>query len=153
MTDKIMKVVGYITITGTFILIGVISSYLFYTPKYFETKQPFKLSKTEYHIGETLTYTSEYCKYADYIPLRIERSLVDGYVYPLPVSSASAVSLPSFPVGCRTLNIEVPLIVPANTPTGKQYHVEIVIDYKINILRNETRTFKTEEFVLLPEKK
>lgn len=123
---------------------------LFYTPPYFDTKQPFKVEKKEYHIGETLTYYSEYCKYRDYIPLRIERILVDGFVYPLPTASQNSSSLGVFPIGCRTVEVDVPLLVPMRIPTDKKYHIEIVIEYKINALQNEVRKFKTEEFILLP---
>lgn len=144
--DKIMKNLGYILIIGGFTLLAYISYLLFYTPKYFETSQPFKLSKKEYKIGETLVYTSDYCKYKEYVPLSISKSLVDGFIYPLPTPSNTVTA---FPIGCRVIDVYVPLILPDTTPVNKKYHIEIAIDYKINILQSQTRTFRTEDFTLI----
>ncbi len=149
MVDYPKAIVGGI-MTLIFFAFAYFAYLLFYTPPYFDTKQPFKLEKTEYHMGETLTYYSEYCKYREYIPLRIERSLVDGFVYPLPTAAKNSSSLGVFPIGCRTVEVDVPLMVPMRVPTGVKYHVEIIIEYKINALRSEIRSFKTEDFTLLP---
>lgn len=122
---------------------------LFYTPVYFTTQQPFRTLKDSYKIGDTLIYESIYCKHREYIPLSVERNLVDGYVYPLPNQSVDVKSLGVFPVGCRTVQVEVPLVVPTNVPVNKKYHIEITIVYRINALQTETRTFETEDFMLL----
>jgi hypothetical protein len=143
----------YIINTATFIIVSgfIYAAYLtLYTPKFFETEQPFRLEKTSYRIGDTLTYTSVYCKFHEYIPLNIRRSLVNGYVYPLPDVSPDVKSLGTFPVGCRTVNVDVPLTLPTKIPTNQKYHVEIIIDYYINPLQTQTRTFKTEDFTLMP---
>lgn len=148
-TNYTTVIINIIFIT-LFACLGYFSYLLFYTPPYFDTKQPFKLDKKEYHIGEILTYTSDYCKYREYVPVKIERNLVDGFVYPLPNVSTGGNSLQTFPVGCRVIEVDVPLLVPMRVPTGQKYHIEIIIEYKINPLQNEIRTFKTEEFTLLP---
>lgn len=154
--QNLLKNITRITITLAllfcFCVLGYIAYLLLYTPKYFETDQPFKLEKKEYHIGETLTYISKYCKYNDYIPLKVSRNLVDGYTYPLPNVSDNSRSIATFPTGCREIPVDVPLIIPTKVPTGKKddYHIEITIDYQINPLQTQTRTFITENFTLLP---
>lgn len=142
----------YLLLFFCYLVLGYFAYLLLYTPVYFETDQPFKLEKKEYRIGETLTYTSKYCKYREYIPLRVTRNLVDGYVYPLPSQSESSASLSNFPIGCKEIQVDVPLQVPMRVLTGKanEYHIEIVIDYQINPLKTETKKFVTEKFTLLP---
>jgi len=142
----------YITFSFLFSSLAYFAYLVFYTPPYFDAIQPFALEKKEYRIGENLVYTSHYCKHREYIPVKIERSLVNKFVYPLPNTSTSGTSLGNFPVGCREIQVEVPLLLPLRVPTGKEhkYHIEIVIEYKINPLQNQIRTFKTEEFTLLP---
>jgi len=146
---KLYTYIAYLSVI--FIIVSFLTGMylLFYTPKYFDTEQPFRTEKETYYIGDTLTYTSVYCKHREYIPLSIKRNLVGGYVYPLPVQSENSTSLGTFPVGCRTVTVEVPLALPLSTPTNKKYHIEITIEYKINALQTQTRTFRTNEFTLL----
>lgn len=150
--DNLFKKISYITLLISFVLVIYVAYSLFYTPPYFETKQPFKLEKTEYKMGETLVYTSEYCKYRNYVPVSIIRNLVNDYSYPLPNVNENVQSLTTFSPGCKTVKVEVSLVVNPRIPTGKnhKYHVEITIVYPINQFRNEIRVFKTEDFILLP---
>lgn len=152
MIGKILKVSGYITIALGFGLLAYLAYLLFYTPTYFETNQPFRLEKTEYHIGETLIYTSEYCKYKNYVPVSITRNLANAYTYPLPNATENVKSLTNFSPGCKTVKVEVPLLVPQHVPTGydHKYRIEIDIVYPINQFRTETRKFVTDWFILLP---
>lgn len=150
MKHKFYNKISFLILSFCFFVLIYFMYLMLYTPKYFETSQPFKLEKKEYHIGETLTYTSEYCKYRDYIPLSVKRYLTDGFVYPLPDISETSASLSVFPTGCRNIEVDIPLLVPMRVPTNKPYYVEIVIEYRINALRTEVRKFKTECFTLLP---
>ena len=140
-----------IYILTTFIVVSFlyIMYLIFYTPRYFESQQPYQTLKDTYRVGDTLIYTAVYCKYSEYIPLSVKRNLVDGYVYPLPDQSEKAKSLQTFPVGCRSINVDVPLILPDDVPVNTKYHIEITIEYRINALQTQTRTFRTNDFLLI----
>jgi hypothetical protein len=117
----------------------------FYPTKYFETEQPYKVLNKNKHVkvGENLIYEAKYCKYNEYVPLRVVRSLTDGFIYDLPISTSG-----NFKPGCHTVQISIPMIVPESIPTNHEYQLQISIDYKLNALRTETRTFVTEKFTL-----
>ena len=121
--------------------------YLVFIPvKYFEVNGDFKIMNKDkvVKIGGDLVYLVDYCKYKNYIPIKVVRSLVDGYVYDLPIQTAS-----TFPFGCRKIEVSVPMIVPSTMPTNHKYHMQIAIDYQINPFKTENRIFSTEEFTLI----
>jgi hypothetical protein len=146
---KALNIGIYIVFIMAFGIVFYGAYLLFYPIKYYESKQPYRIvnENKEVRVGENLIYEVEYCKYIDYLPQRVIRSLVNGFVYDLPVSTAG-----NFPKGCRTTQVNVPMIVPDSLAYNHEYHMQITVDYKLNILRTETRTFETEDFILLPPK-
>lgn len=146
MKIRILTIATYILFAAAFGIVFYFAFLMFYPVKYFESVTPYEVmnkNKTV-RIGEDLIYRVKYCKYRDYIPARVVRTLVDGYVYDLPVNTAT-----TFPKGCHTIDVSIPIVVPYSLPIDHKYRMEIVVDYKINLLRSETRVFRTEEFTII----
>ena len=143
---KIQNILVFIIFALAFGLIFYIGYLMFAPIKYFESPQPYKVLNENkiVKIGDDLIYEAEYCKYRDYIPTRVNRSLVDGFTYDLPVSTSN-----NFTKGCHTVAVTVPMIVPASFPVNHKYRLHIAIDYKLNPFRTESRTFDTEDFILI----
>ena len=143
---KLRNILIFTTITAALFVVLYIAYLLLYPVRYFETEQPYKILNPNHQvkIGENLIYEAKYCKYVEYIPQRVQRSLVDGYVYDLPISTSG-----NFKKGCHTVVVTVPMVVPESLPTDHVYHLQIAIEYKLNQFRTENRTFVTEEFTIV----
>lgn len=128
------------------LFIGYMSYLLFYPIKYFDTEQPYKVlnANKTVKVGEDLVYEATYCKYIDYIPQRVQRSLVNGFIYDLPISTSG-----NFPKGCHTVVVSVPMIVPPSLPINHQYKLSISVQYQLNPFRIANRTFISETFTLI----
>lgn len=142
--DNFFKYIGLVAIFSAFAFITFVFISLNTEPEVIEVKQPMRLLKKEYKVGEILTYEIDYCKKKNYQVISFERALVDGYTYRLPDTTNNSV----LPVGCGVTKIDVPLIVPNNISTDYKYRIVVTITYQINFFRTKVSQFQTEEFTL-----
>jgi len=112
-------------------------AYLVFWPvKVADYNQPYKVRPNIVEAGQTLTYTTNYCKYID-VPPTVSRTLIDGTVIYFPTETTN------LPTGCNKKDVQ--LVIPKNTPPGV-YHIEITLTYKVNPLKEVTSRILTDEF-------
>ena len=141
---KILNTAAYISLTISFIIVGVAMYWLFYPYKLFVyNTSPMKVINTTVKIGEDLRYIADYCKYTSKIPTSVKRQLVGGYAYDLPVSTSS-----NFPQGCGKIEVAIPMYLPISMRTGK-YRIKVTGEYQANPLRTWGYEVYTEEFNLI----
>ena len=104
-----------------------------------EFKSPIKLEKKIYHPGDAIVYTVSYCKKVD-LPGTIYRSLVNS------TRTSFTEVTNNLPVGCHTTKV-ADLHIPDYTDNGV-YHLEATIKYKVNPIRNDMESWKSEEFII-----
>ncbi len=102
---------------------------------------PIKVDQKVLHPGETLSYNLSYCKYTD-LDSTVHRTLLDGQVITLVSTSGQ------LPSGCHTVLVKT-AVIPETINPGK-YYLEVLVEYKINILRTQYTKYHTEYFDVVP---
>lgn len=119
-------------------------AYLLYFPfKTVEIRQvPANVLNTDNEVKRAgiVLYTIDYCKYID-APAKISKMLVNDIVFPGTQTESN------LPLGCGTKQASYQL--PDIDIKGK-HHLVITLTYRINFLREETKTFETEPFTIIP---
>jgi hypothetical protein len=146
MKYKIFIHISYFTIALTIACVGYLSFLLLYPVNHIDVKQPMAVDKKVYRIGDTVTYTIDFCKYNNYEIIDLKRFLVNGYLYPLPNDLQN---ITDTPIGCHKADVHVPLIVPDTIEDAKAYTIKVVIVRKVNFIRTETETYVTEPFKII----
>lgn len=137
---KIVNIFSYITLLLGFFFIGLIFYWYSYPYHefYFETPY-FPVLNKVVHRGDTVSYTSKYCKNFDH-PIVVSRTFENDLIFVTP----SIVN--NRPQGCHVLQIEVP--IPKELPIGK-YKLVNVFRYEPNPIRTITVIQDTEEFEVI----
>jgi len=139
--DKIFKYITWLTIFLSFGLLITISYWLFIPVKTVEfKKQQLPVLNKEVKSGDYVTYEVEYCKYTKIIPI-VSANFKDTIEYPF-------TDVPSFtnPTGCYTNTVR--RYIPKAIYPSKGY-IELVFKYKVNPVREETVTVRTEDFIII----
>jgi len=98
-----------------------------------------KVAQTEYHPGDRLEYSLEYCK--DHkMPAQVVRSLVNG------TQLTFTTIISDLPVGCNTVTV-TDLIIPDYVDEGV-YHLEGTGTSYLNPIRQDMNFWKTSEFII-----
>lgn len=95
---------------------------------------PMKISKI---TDDNIYVIIDYCKYHSY-PTEVHASYVDGFIYNLKIEKSIGL-----PVGCH--KVERMFEIPKGLPNGK-YHLEVTINYNVNILKKVTNNWYSEDF-------
>lgn len=103
----------------------------------FSDANPIKITTPIVHPGDPLGYQLDYCKYTD-SPNTVHRTLIDGQVITLTDTPGR------LPTGCHIVTVQT-AIVPETINPGS-YYLDVVVEYKINILRSEYIHYHTTYF-------
>jgi hypothetical protein len=142
---KIANCISYITLIAVFIFVCIVIYWSIYPYKpivYQDKEYPILNENKEATQGGILKYQVNYCKYTTIVPLVLKR-YVDGIMYDTPYSRGVVT------IGCHSQVVDN--LVPETLPPGK-YHMDIVVDYKMNPIRNLIYNNKTEEFTIVAAK-
>lgn len=123
-------------IMGTSLIYGF---WALWPDKVIEFKGPVVVNKKEYKPGDQIIYTISYCKYKN-LPGTVYRSLVNS------TRTSYTEITNNMAVGCRTTKV-ADLTVPDYNDDGV-YHLEATVVYKVNPLRDEIVSWKSEEFII-----
>lgn len=123
-----------------FIILLYIICLLVYPYKIIEwNDEIFPIENKIVRAGESLIFTSDYCKYVD-LPATISRSFINNFAY------ATTPTITNAHKGCKKMRVIVP--IPAELPDGEYYlHTKYV--YEVNPLRKITYTKDTEKFTIM----
>lgn len=143
-----MRTINHITVyllIITALLLALVGYWLVYPQKVMVIENPMnvKLDKTVYQKGERITYELHYCKYQPYTAT-VLRTLVNS----IRISYTEMRS--DLAVGCGTIHSS-DLQIPEFAEVGR-YHIETTMEYKINPLRTEKITWRSQEFDIVPSK-
>lgn len=102
--------------------------------------QPYKVITPVVNAGENMVYVANVCKYKEHVAIAT-RTFVDeqNVHYPLPAQASDV------PAGCHDNKVIVPTL-PTYHP-GK-WHIELDIQYQVNLFRTQSYHFKTETFTI-----
>ena len=110
-----------------------------YSPIEFKDKA-FKVNTPIVQQGGYLSYTVEYCKDNDFIPV-VLTSFVDGIIYQTPNTPQ-----PFYGNGCEPKNFLV--YIPKALPPSK-YYLDHVFTFQVNLIREVSVEAKTEMFEVI----
>lgn len=99
---------------------------------------PYKTEKTLYTQGEHTYYVVDYCKYTDVAP-KLDKKFVDGLIFEALETRAVLT------MGCH--RVAIPLQIPRTLPPG-EYHLEIVLTYSVNPIRDIVKTNESNKFIV-----
>ena len=141
MKHKILFRISYIIIITACLLIIYIMYLMFCPYNIIDVKdsQSMKVSDKEITAGSTISHYMYYCKYKDY-SAEVTYQIIDGVIFHLPTRISNT------PVGCK--KVWVPIKLPEILPPG-EYYISAVAKYKVNPVREITKTFKTETFKII----
>ena len=103
---------------------------------------PFPTDKEEYHTGDTIILTLDYCRYTDASYTR-NVSFIDSLVFSVPEQNRGGASK-----GCKIVNI-VSETIPNSLPPG-EYHLEGKNVYHINFIADRVVEWTSEKFTVIP---
>jgi hypothetical protein len=141
---KIFKIISYITLTGTMVLMFYAIYLLIFPLKVMDIKNSnaIKTDQAVYKVGDKIGYTIEYCKYVS-APGTLHRTLVDEIVTTYPDFSSN------LPIGCHTTE-KKDLVVPS--VSDGTYHLETTATHRVNILRTIETSWRSEDFQIVNPK-
>ena len=140
---KILNIGSYLTMVMAMIII-VYAGYLLWWPfKVYENKS-LVTDKIVYNVGDEIKFINDYCKF---IPLEVtvNTRLVNDIIYQYSPIVRNA------PVGCGKIQSEIRKI-PDYAESGT-YHIEVVLNYKVNFLRTINYTIESNQFHVVREVK
>lgn len=145
MKKDILYYASLIAVIAVLSVIMLIFIFWLYPYKTLEVyNQPFPLVSTELKTGDRIEYISKFCKFTN--KSAILRGIIVGEGYRLELENAPQGGTGHVPKGCQTLTVST-FVVPNGVPQGK-YHLEIVVEYKLNPVRNIEKVFETENFII-----
>lgn len=140
MTTKIFAFTSIITVILTAVMLGIVGYWIYWPVTVIEIKDnKVILEKTDYHPGERIKYSFEYCKFRDN-PVTLYRSLVDG------IHLTYTDVKNSLGTGCGMLN-NADLIVPEFITSGT-YHIAGKLEYQLNPLRKVYYNWTSDNFTI-----
>ena len=141
--QKLFVTVSWLFIILTLIFISVLTFWSIYPYNPIEFKSSvYKVLTPVVRPGDILKYELEYCKNSDIVPL-VTRYYVDGIIFETPTGRGVVTR------GCHKQIVNN--IVPMNLLPGK-YRMKVVVDYKVNPIRNIIYNNITEEFTVIERK-
>jgi len=130
-----LNILGAIGMVVAFLFVGLLVYWRLYPYNWLTfSTDTFPVNKTEFVAGDTLVYTSNYCKAKDFVT-DVSRAFVDDILFATPTTLANN------PAGCRKNNVQV--LIP-NLPSGR-FHLRIVYVYRPNPVR-EIEIIKYTDF-------
>jgi hypothetical protein len=140
-TPKLLRYVAYTSLVLASIILFTIIYWLLkpYNPIEFKGKE-FKIDTPVVEQGGYLTYTVEYCKSNELIPV-VSTSFVDGIIYQTPNNPQ-----PFYGNDCEPKSFLV--YIPKALPAGK-YYLDHVFTFKVNPIREIRVEAKTEMFEVI----
>lgn len=135
----VLRLIVWLTLVGANVMLWLFF-YLYFidgAPPAVFNNVPFPVNKAIYEPGEDIVLTLDYCKDKQY-EVVIYPSFVDGVVFYLP-----PINTTGFSTGCGLTTYRIP--VPDKIPDGS-YHIAGVNVYEVNVLRNRSVPWKTEQF-------
>ena len=103
---------------------------------------PFPTDKGEYHPGESIILTLDYCRYTN-APYTRNVRFVDGLVFSVPEQRRGGAS-----VGCRVVDV-ISEIIPTSLPPGT-YYLSGKNIYHVNTFADRIVEWTSETFIVLP---
>lgn len=131
-------------VTSMSIIVAIFLIFMFwwlFPYKTTDNEQPYKILNENKTVkqGDMLLYKMKYCKYTDLVPI-VERQFIDGIIYSTPTASAQLQR------GCGEITNSVK--VPSTLPAG-EYYIRAVVTFKVNPIREISKTFLTEKFKVI----
>jgi len=125
-----------------FVILGIVFYMLFWPVKFpIIYNEPFPVSPSIVHKGETLTYTMELEKFKEY-PVDVHQNILcaDGNLVTLSSSKSN------FSLGRHIVDINV--IIPQKASYSTCY-IELNATYHVNAIRNENKVMRTQDFQIV----
>jgi hypothetical protein len=140
-TPKTLRYIAYLSLVITSVVLFVILFWLCYPYNPIEFKnERFIVDTPIVEQGGYLSYTIEYCKDNDLIPV-VSTSYVDGIIYQTPNTPQ-----PFYGNDCEPKNFLV--YIPKALPPGK-YYLDHMFTFKVNPIREVSVEAKTEMFEVI----
>lgn len=136
---KTINITAYLTL-GIAAVMMLYFGYLLWWPVKVYDSSSLVTNKTVYYPGDPIQWTDTYCKYKA-LPVKISALLSNGLLYHYTPIERNA------PVGCSKVVSDIRYI-PEYAEPGI-YHVEITLEYKINLLRSESYKQVSNNFEIL----
>lgn len=140
MINRLLHIYAWGTILiATFLLLLIVIWELFPRKTIEFNNVPFSVVPKVVNAGDTLTYTVDYCKYTDTLPIT-NITFIDGIAF----------STPSFvggwEKGCtiKNVTIQIPSVLP-----GGNYYLRIVHRLRVNPLKQITIDVVSERFEVI----
>jgi hypothetical protein len=102
---------------------------------------PLPLENTVLHVGDVIAYHAKYEKYNDALGYA-QVQLVDHVLILFPSVIYSGAS------GKQDM-WNRSYTVPINTPPGKNYYLQFVVEYRVNPIRTVVERYRTDEFEVI----
>ena len=99
----------------------------------------FKVTRSVFHKGESLTYISDYCKYMN-LPAQVTRTFSNDLIFTTPTIDTNR------DTGCHVITVAV--IIPKELPSGK-YHLQNIYKFRVNPIRDIKIEQHTEDFTVV----
>lgn len=103
---------------------------------------PFPTDKEQYHTGDTIILTLDYCRYSN-APYTRNLRFVDSLVFSVPEQHRGGAN-----VGCKVVNI-VSEIIPESLPPGV-YYLSGKNIYPVNFLADRVVEWTSQPFEVIP---